>query len=156
MAADGVLFTRNHVIIKERSPQSEARAAPLDEITGTITVLESERGKFFRFIPLGLEDVMTDEWALVNGGHSVVCYQSDSGQLNSREILLSTRFCYFSPCSRFSADGVESSSKISISFQSTWLTKRSSTSHAPWYCSYGVYSKRWNNLTRILLPRRRQ
>lgn len=119
MAADGVLFTRNHVVIKERSPQSEARAAPLDEVTGTITVLESERGKFFRFVPLGLEDVMTDEWALVNGGHSVVCYKNDSGQLNNKEILFNTRFRYFSPCSRFSAHDVESSFKISISFQST-------------------------------------
>ena len=80
MSKDTVFFERNHVIIKERSAQSEARAAPLDEVTGTITLLESDRGKFFRFVPLGLEDVMTDDWALVNGGHSVVCYKNDSGQ----------------------------------------------------------------------------
>jgi hypothetical protein len=79
MSKDKFLFERSQVIIKERSPQSETRTAPLDEITGTITILENERGKFFRFIPLGLEDVMTDDWALVNGGHSVVCYKNDGG-----------------------------------------------------------------------------
>jgi hypothetical protein len=81
MSKDKISYERNHVIIKERSPQSEARTSPLDEITGTITLLENERGKFFRFIPLGLEDVMTDDWALVNGGHSVVFNKNENGLL---------------------------------------------------------------------------
>jgi len=79
MPKDKILFERTHVIIKERSPQTVTRAAPLDEITGTITILENERGKFFRFIPLGLEDVMTDDWALINGGHSIVFNTNDRG-----------------------------------------------------------------------------
>jgi hypothetical protein len=79
MSKDKISYERTHVIIKERSLQSQTQTAPLDEITGTITILENERGKFFRFIPLGLEDVMTDDWALVNGGHSVVCYKNDGG-----------------------------------------------------------------------------
>ncbi|CAF2249750.1 unnamed protein product [Rotaria magnacalcarata] len=77
MAKDTVLFERNYIIIKERSSQNETRAAPLDEITGTLTISEHERGKFFRFVPLGLEDVMTDDWALINGGHSVVYDKQD-------------------------------------------------------------------------------
>ncbi len=81
MSKDKILYERSHVIIKERSPQSETRAAPLDEITGTLTILDTERGKFFRFIPLGLEDVMTDDWALINGGHSVVFSKNDGGGL---------------------------------------------------------------------------
>lgn len=79
MPKDTVLFERNHIAIKERSSQIETRAAPLDEITGTIAIVESERGKFFRFVPLGLEDVMTDDWALINGGHSVVFSKNDAG-----------------------------------------------------------------------------
>jgi hypothetical protein len=81
MSKDKISYERSHVIIKERSLQSQTQTAPLDEITGTITILENERGKFFRFIPLGLEDVMTDDWALVNGGHSVVFNKNENGLL---------------------------------------------------------------------------
>ena len=81
MSKDRVTYERSYVIIKERSPQSETRATPLDEITGTITILDNDRGKFFRFVPLGLEDVMTDEWAFVNGGHAVVSHKNETGQL---------------------------------------------------------------------------
>ena len=79
MPVDKILYERNHVIIKERSPQSQTQETPLDEITGTMTIIENERGKFLRFVPLGLEDVMTDDWALINGGHSVVCQKNDGG-----------------------------------------------------------------------------
>ncbi|CAF0925791.1 unnamed protein product [Rotaria sordida] len=86
MPKDTILFERNNITIKERSPQSEIRATPLDEITGTITVVESERGIFFRFVPLGLEDVITDDWALINGGHSVV-YDKNDGAVSSSPLL---------------------------------------------------------------------
>jgi hypothetical protein len=82
MSKDKITYERSYVIIKERSPQSETRATPLDEITGTISILESDRGKFFRYVPLGLEDVMTDDWAFVNGGHSVVSYKNENGLIN--------------------------------------------------------------------------
>lgn len=81
MSKDKILYERSQIIIKERSAQSGTQTAPLDEITGTITLLEAERGKFFRFIPLGLEDVMTDDWALVNGGHSVVFHKNEGGKI---------------------------------------------------------------------------
>lgn len=79
MPKETILFERDHISIKERSPQIETRATPLDEISGTITLSEHERGKFFRFVPLGLEDVMTEDWALINGGHSVVFDKNDGG-----------------------------------------------------------------------------
>lgn len=81
MPTDRTLFERSNVTIKERTPQSQSQAAPLDEVTGTVAILETDRGKFFRFVPLGLEDVMTDDWALINGGHSVVSQKNDSGLL---------------------------------------------------------------------------
>ena len=79
MPIDKIHYERSHVIIKERSSQSQTQDTPLDEVTGTITIIENERGKFFRFVPLGLEDVMTDDWAMINGGHSVVCQKNDTG-----------------------------------------------------------------------------
>ena len=81
MSNDNILYEKSHVIIKERSSQSETRTAPLDDITGTIAIVETERGKFFRYVPLGLEDVITDDWALINGGHSVVAPQNPTGLL---------------------------------------------------------------------------
>jgi hypothetical protein len=93
MPKDNILYERSQIKIKERSPQIEARAAPLDEITGTITIVDAERGKFFRFVPLGLEDVMTDDWALINGGHSVVFNKNDKGSTTlSSSPLLKYRF----------------------------------------------------------------
>lgn len=83
MSKDNILYEKNNVIIKDRSSQSETRATPLDEITGTITLVETERGKFFRYVPLGLEDVINEDWALINGGHSVVCQQNEAGLLLS-------------------------------------------------------------------------
>lgn len=80
MSQDAPLYEHDHITIKERSSQIETRAKPLDEITGTISMMENERGKFFRFVPLGLEDVMTDDWALINGGHSVV-YKNNGGSM---------------------------------------------------------------------------
>jgi len=89
MSNDNILYEKSHVIIKERSSQSETRTTPLDEITGTVTIVETERGKFFRYVPLGLEDVITDDWALINGGHSVVAPQNptDSAALSSSPLL---------------------------------------------------------------------
>ena len=81
MPKDNILYERSQIKIKERSPQIETRAAPLDEITGTISIVEAERGRFFRFVPLGLEDVMTDDWALINGGHSVDFNKNDKSLL---------------------------------------------------------------------------
>ena len=83
MPKDTLLYERNHIVIKERSTQSEIRATPLDEITGTITIVEAERGKFFRFAPLGLEDAMTDDWALINGGQSIISFKNDGGLSNA-------------------------------------------------------------------------
>jgi hypothetical protein len=99
MAQDKILYERAQVFIKERLPQNDPRAASLDEITGTITIIENDRGKFFRFIPIGIEDTsVTDDWALVNGGHSIICYKNtgnDKGSLSvSPNPLLKFRF-YF-------------------------------------------------------------
>lgn len=89
MSNDKILYEKSHVIIKERSSQSETRTTPLDEITGTITLVETERGKFFRYVPLGLEDVINEDWALINGGHSVVSQQNetDSAAFSSSPLL---------------------------------------------------------------------
>ncbi|CAF1424033.1 unnamed protein product [Adineta steineri] len=93
MPKDKILFERKQIIIKERSPQSQAQAAPLDEITGTITIIENERGNFFRYVPLGLEDVMTDDWALINGVHSITSNKNDGDSTTqSSSPLLKFRF----------------------------------------------------------------
>src|SRR5690348_13095238 len=85
MANDKILFERSNVFIKERLPQTELRPGPADEITGTITIFQNERGIFFRFKPFGLEDTMTDDWALVSGGrHSIISYKNIG---NDRESL---------------------------------------------------------------------
>ncbi|CAF1557965.1 unnamed protein product [Adineta ricciae] len=95
MPIDKILYERNHVIIKERSSQSQTQETPLDEITGTMTIIENERGRFLRFVPLGLEDVMTDDWALINGGHSVVCQKNDGDSVaQSSSPLLKYRFIF--------------------------------------------------------------
>ena len=78
MPKDSILFERSDIVIRERSAQSEIQATPLDQITGTITLIENVHGKFFRFIPLELEDVMTDDWAFINGGHSVVSHNNNN------------------------------------------------------------------------------
>jgi hypothetical protein len=83
MAHDQILFERSHVFIKERLPQTELRTKSLDEIPGTITIFQNERGTFFRFIPLGLDDAVTDDWALVSGGNSIVCYKNTGNDKDS-------------------------------------------------------------------------
>jgi hypothetical protein len=93
MANDKILYERRHVVIRERLPETETRPAPQDEIPGTITILDNDRGKFFRFIPLGLDDVMTDDWALINGGHSIVSYKNKEDSISvSLNPLLKFRF----------------------------------------------------------------
>ena len=57
MANDKMRYERNQVVIKEGSSQKE--------ITGRITILDDDRRQCFRFLPLGLEETMADEWALV-------------------------------------------------------------------------------------------
>lgn len=98
MAHDKILFERSFVFIKERLPQNELRTNKVDEITGIITVFENERGKFFRFKPFGLEDTMTDDWALVSGGHSIISYKKSTNDresiLVSSNPLLKYRFCF--------------------------------------------------------------
>jgi hypothetical protein len=116
-----LLFERNQVFIRERSSQSETRATPLDEITGKITVVENERGKLFRFIPLGLEDAMTDEWALINGGHSFVYNHNDASQSNERHssvefVVIEIRVVFFSMI-RYNNSQFESTIEISLSVQ---------------------------------------
>jgi len=98
MAPDKILFERSHVFIKERLPQSENQTESLDEITGTITIIQNERGRFFRFVPFGIEDTTTDDWALINGGHSIVSYKNTRNDTDSVSVspspLLKYRF-YF-------------------------------------------------------------
>ncbi|CAF0933163.1 unnamed protein product [Didymodactylos carnosus] len=75
MNEEKVHFERGNVYIHER-PAIDPKGTALDEIGGTIYLVENERGKFLRFTPLGLENInhaVTDEWAMVNG-HSVVSY----------------------------------------------------------------------------------
>jgi len=89
MSNEKLLYEQKPVVIKERSTQSELRITPLDEVTGTLTLIENDRGKFFRFVPFGVEDVMTDDWALINGSHSVVFQknETDSVALSSSPLL---------------------------------------------------------------------
>ena len=83
MSNEKLLYEQKPVVIKERSTQSELRITPLDEVTGTLTLIENDRGKFFRFVPFGVEDVMTDDWALINGSHSVVFQKNETGPFES-------------------------------------------------------------------------
>ena len=76
MVKDKIVYQRTHVVIKERSSSSEASALP-DEITGTVTVIDNERRKCLRFIPFGLDDSINDDWAMVQGSHSVVSYKNN-------------------------------------------------------------------------------
>lgn len=98
MAHDKILFERNYVFIKERLPQPESRTGSIDEITGKIILFQNEHGIFFRFVPFGLEDAGTDEWALVSNGHSVVSYKNTRADQDSISVspnpLLKYRF-YF-------------------------------------------------------------
>jgi len=98
MANDKILFQRSHVFIKEQLPHRELRVGSFDEITGRITIIQNERGKFFRFIPTGLEDTVTDDWALVSGNHSIVSYKNTRNGSDSVSVtpnpLLKYRF-YF-------------------------------------------------------------
>ena len=79
MSSDEILFSRTHVIVKERSSQSETKASALEDVNGTLSLLKNERGIFVRFVPLGLEGTMNDDWALINGAHSVVSSQDEKG-----------------------------------------------------------------------------
>lgn len=98
MSHDKILFERNHIFIKERLPQSEVRTGSVDEITGKIIIFQNERGTFFRFKPYGLEDTVTDEWALVSNGNSIVSYKSNGTDRDTVSVspnpLLKYRF-YF-------------------------------------------------------------
>ena len=86
MTSEKILYEQKHVVIKERSTQSELRVAPLDDVTGTVTLIETNRGRFFRFVPLGVEDVMNDDWALINGTHSVVFSKNETGRFPSTSL----------------------------------------------------------------------
>ena len=88
MANDKILYERNHVVIKDRpAPQKEASsAALLNEITGTIAILDNERRQCFRFLPLGLEDTMTEDWALINGTVSFKNNDADSVSVASNPL----------------------------------------------------------------------
>ncbi|CAF0813007.1 unnamed protein product [Didymodactylos carnosus] len=98
MIEEKILFERGNVYIHER-PVTDSKGTALDEIGGTIFLVENERGKILRFIPLGLENTnyaVTDEWAMVNG-HSVISYNkngnSDSESLSfNNSPLLKYRF----------------------------------------------------------------
>ena len=98
MAPDKILFERRHVFIKEQLPQNERQPRSVDEITGTITIIENENGKFFRFIPIGIDDTTKDDWALINGSHSVISYKNTKNDKDSVSVspnpLLKYRF-YF-------------------------------------------------------------
>ncbi|CAF0782574.1 unnamed protein product [Adineta ricciae] len=83
MAQDRTLYERSHVFIKDRLPQTETRDGSLDEITGTITITTNDRGRFFRFLPKGIEDNVTDDWALVNNGQSVISFKNSKNENNT-------------------------------------------------------------------------
>lgn len=83
MAPDRVLFERSHVFIRDRLSHTEARDAPPDEIVGTLTITENDRGRFFRFLPKGLDDNAGDDWALVNNGQSIISYKNTRNDASS-------------------------------------------------------------------------
>lgn len=74
MVKDKIVYQRTHVLIKERIPSAEASTT--EEILGTVTLIENERRKCFRFIPFGLDDSMNEDWAMVQGSHSIVSYRN--------------------------------------------------------------------------------
>ena len=90
MVNDKILYERTHVIVKERWAPNEPRTGLAEEINGTITILDNDRRKCFRFIPYGIEDSMNDDWALIHGNHSVVSYKSqekDSASIQPNPLL---------------------------------------------------------------------
>ncbi|CAF0878331.1 unnamed protein product [Adineta steineri] len=98
MARDKILFERTHVFVKDRISQNDFRSDSFEEINGTLSITENERGRFFRFIPKGTEDNTTDDWALVNGGNSIISFKNTKNDKDSISVtpnpLLKFRF-YF-------------------------------------------------------------
>ena len=86
MAHEKILYERKRVFIKGQSPKPETQATS-DEISGTVTILENEHGKFFRFIPTSLEDATTDDWALIHGNHSIISYKNQGSDKDSVTLL---------------------------------------------------------------------
>lgn len=83
MTSDKVLYERKHVFIRDRSMQIESKGASNDEINGTIAIIENSRGVFIRFVPFGLEDTATDDWALISGGNSIISYKNHGNDKDS-------------------------------------------------------------------------
>lgn len=79
MSTEKILFERGKVFIKERLPQSDLRVDSNDEILGTVIVHENSHDRFLTFKPIGSDKPVNDDWALVNGAHSIISYKN-SGQ----------------------------------------------------------------------------
>lgn len=80
MAREKILFERGRVFIKERLPQNDLRVDSNNEILGTVFVYENDQGQFFSFKPIGSDNPMSDDWALVNGAHSIISYKNSGKQ----------------------------------------------------------------------------
>lgn len=76
MSGETILFERGKVFIKERFPQNDLRVESIDEVLGTVIVYENDQGRFFSFKPIGSDNPVTDDWALVNGAHSIISYKN--------------------------------------------------------------------------------
>ena len=87
MAHEKIIYERNYIFLKDRLPSQGDRTESNKEITGTIRLTQNNHGIFFRFKPSGLEEAMTDDWALVNGSHSVISYKNSG---NEREAVAVT------------------------------------------------------------------
>lgn len=90
MVNDKILYERTGFIVHEPSATHEARTGLPREIRGRMKILDNEHRKCFQFIPVNLENSMTEDWALIQDSHSVVSYKSngqDSASIQPNPLL---------------------------------------------------------------------
>ncbi|CAF0712965.1 unnamed protein product [Brachionus calyciflorus] len=74
-----LLFEKKEIYIHEQ-PKEELINGPLiepEKIGGRLQILKNKNGSFLRFLPYGLENVVSDDWAFVVN-NSVLTYSKDS------------------------------------------------------------------------------
>jgi hypothetical protein len=91
MASNRILYERTNVSIRQALPSNESQTT-LQDIIGTIVVLERKHDKYFQFTPTGLAEVKSDDWAMVNGSHAVLCYKNNENDSISIMSKASSKF----------------------------------------------------------------